>query len=191
MRYGWLCCLLLFLSACSPVNTVQEFDQQQAAILLQQRGATRPAKQMFMISLPAKTSWQQTNYSPFEDGAFVVLLPAGQNPIHWTESIQGRMLPYDAFPDVTAPRYFQDEIHFVQKHCQQMNYHLLQQTATFVYAQIQASTCDNQKDFWQVSKIVNGQDGVYVLRYISRLPLTKNKEESMSKNILNSILIRR
>ncbi|RDI42448.1 hypothetical protein [Aquicella lusitana] len=158
--------LFSLLSACSPIDSLKPFDQQQAAILMQQRGAATPSKQMVSLSLPQKEAWKKTRFTPDETSALVVLVPKQQTPADFSESIQARVLPYEYTPDVTAKKYVDAEIAYARKNCRQTEASLLRDTAQEVIYRMKMIQCHNSQDQWQIGKVFNGVDGVYSVRYV-------------------------
>jgi hypothetical protein len=74
--------ILSSLSACSPVDSLKPFDQEQATNIIKQSYTTQPAKQMISIVLPQPQHWKRLNQMP------AMLIPANETKENWTESIQ-------------------------------------------------------------------------------------------------------
>ena len=158
-------CSLVCLSACSPVNSLTPFDQTQAALILQQNYTPKPAKQRISLALPAHSNWQRIDLSRGTVGTPIMLVPPSQTADEWHESIITAIRPYIFHPDITAKKYMEERIKLVKDHCQHV---LVQSTAnteqTAVF-ELSVSNCDDAKDQTQLTKVFNGKDAVYILRY--------------------------
>ncbi|HEX4045315.1 MAG TPA: hypothetical protein VHZ76_06600, partial [Gammaproteobacteria bacterium] len=137
--------IAMFLSACSGVNSVQTFDQQQADLLLQQMGKTRPSQQMLVITLPDSTDWKKTNYAQNEVGSFILLVPQQENNAHWDESIQARLLSMIDEPTATAEKIVQATFNEASKNCALVTAKILQENKLFIIYQLNKSQCTKEK----------------------------------------------
>lgn len=158
-------CGALTLSACSPVNSLKPFDQQQAALVLQQNYNPQPAKERIKLALPKNKPWQRIDLSLGTLGTPIMLVPPGQTDHHWNESFISEIRPYLFHPNITAEKYMRERIESVKNDCSQVNIQTSEytkQTATFT---LQLLGCHYLPDQTQVTKAFTGIDAVYVVRY--------------------------
>jgi hypothetical protein len=184
--------IAMFLSACSGVNSVQTFDQQQADLLLQQMGKTRPSQQMLVITLPDSTDWKKTNYAQNEVGSFILLVPQQENNAHWDESIQARLLSMIDEPTATAEKIVQATFNEASKNCALVTAKILQENKLFIIYQLNKSQCTKEKATRETGKIFNGIDGVYSIRYIiDNKTISAHRLKQMSARIEAAKLVKR
>lgn len=166
-RYATLLLACTLLPACSPINSIQPFDQQQAAILLRDSATANPAKQMIALNLPRKQAWKMIDLSRNHLGAPVLLLPQNESETTWSERIQTKMRPYKTDFTVNALAFVLNEIAIAKQHCPKTQSNILTQTQQSVSYQLTLADCANAANQYQVGKALNGQDGVYFVRYAS------------------------
>lgn len=152
----------LLLTACSPINSLQPFDQQQAELLLKNDSTIQPAEQKIEINLPQKETWQKTNM--VKDKRNLMFIPANESEQHWTQSIRSEAISYSDEPKMTAKRMVLNEMKYASEHCK-VNAVLTKQTTTFITYKLDLRNCDNQADQIQIGKAFNGSDGVYLIYY--------------------------
>lgn len=183
--------IFILLTACSSIDSTRPFDAEQASVLLQQHGPTKPAKQMVSLALNQKHYWHKTDFPENELGSFVVLTPQSESVTKWNESIQSRMLPYDNMPNITATKLVQAEIMDVKNNCKTSDSTILDQTPHYIVYRLETNDCLNRKNRWQIGKIFNGTDGVYSVRYLADYrEISKNHFDQISQIIKTAQLVK-
>lgn len=184
-RLGLLLLIIEMLSACSPINSMQPFDHQQAAILLQQFETSRPSKQSITIELPKTQKWKKVDLSLNHKGAPILLIPEEDSPFHWHESIQTKIISYQNDPTVTAKSLFLKQETLLQAYCQIAHTSLREENAVAVYFESRATHCENSTDLFIAGKIFNGEDGVYMVYYSARY-LPTDKQITLMTHVIAS-----
>jgi hypothetical protein len=160
MKNYFLIILALLLSACSAVNSVQPFDQEQARNLIRESYTTKPAHQMVALNLPQAQQWDLVEPDR--------MLPQGETTANWRESIRTNVRGYNVQPAITAKKFMQSEVGLAQADCREVKVWLLAETKQFVLYRAALNQCYDGKNQVQVTKIFNGMDGVYLVRYAAR-----------------------
>lgn len=165
MKKIFLFALPLTLSACSQVNSLEPFDNKQAAYVLQQNDTSTPTEQMIKLDLPHNNQWKKIDLSYQNKGAPVILVPTQQNENNWTESIRTKINAYINTPGITAKQVVQADLNQARANCQEATGKILQETNNAIVYQLNFSNCKNEKNQTQIGKAFNGKDAVYVVRY--------------------------
>lgn len=181
----------VLMAGCSPVNSLTPFDHEQASIVLQQRGASKPSRQMFHYNLPDSQGWNKTTYIQPDLGSFVLLVPTGQQAWDWREAIQARIVPDTVDPTLTAAQLTQQQQQLALRHCTQSNMRILRQSANEVLYQLNKSGCDNSPNQQEIGKVFNGANGVYFIRYIiNDHAISEKRRQQMSDVIQSTTLVK-
>lgn len=184
------CASVLFLSACSPINSLKPFDRQQASVLLKSNYISLPAKQKIAINLPNSDHWKRIDLSLNGNGTPLMLVPQGQSEEYWTESIRTNIRVYRNEPDITAEKFSQQQIDRTKKDCLLMNSITLRETEKSITYLIDMAGCRHDRNQTQIVKAFNGIDGVYVVRYSSLSQKVSDQEFSqMTRVIKNAQLV--
>lgn len=133
-----LTCIAL-LTACSGINSVAPFDQEQAKILLKQSAIPMPAQQGMVIS-PRPS-------------------PRIRDLIN-TELVGYNMEP-TATANAIAKKTFNDAAH----DCKELTPRIISATRDVVLYQYTALACKNDRAEFLIGKAINGDDGVYVVTF--------------------------
>jgi hypothetical protein len=164
--FGIICTLL---SACTTLDSVKPFDQQQAATLLHQGRTTQPTQQRIKLSLPNKQQWQRVDMSLGTVGTPIMLIPKQETPDNWNESIRTKIAAYVNDKETTAYKFAREDISLAKAACQQANGDILSVTDQHVIYRIDMSRCSNERDQIQIGNAFNGKDAVYAV-YYSAIP---------------------
>ncbi len=161
-------CFLLaattFLSACSPINSLEPFNDKQAARLIQENNTALPARQMISIKLPHEQKWRKV-IIPQVVGNVAMMFRAGENSEHWRENIKTMMVSQRKEPTITAEKLVRMEFANAAQNCQQTRPEIISQTSEDVVFQLEMDACRDQPDMKEFGKVFNGIDGVYVVWY--------------------------
>jgi len=155
----------VLLSACSPVDSLHPFDQQQAALLLKENSNFYPAQQLISLPLPHRSNWQRIDVSYGTVGTPIMLVPINENERHWTQSIRTQIRSYERYPAVTANHFFYDEMNYERDYCSYVEGNIIEQHKAYDLFSLSLGGCSNQPNQQQYGKIFNGQDAVYVVYY--------------------------
>lgn len=191
MKHWFYFLCIALLSACSPVNSVAPFDHEQAAILLQEHIVAKPTQQMIRITLPQKENWQKITAAQNTIGSPVMLIPRGESAANWSESIQTGLSAYVYHPDSKAAIFVQNAMDRAKKICQHAEASLLAETHQYVIYQIDMSDCRKEKNQRQIGKVLNGEDAIYMVRYVAVSgKISASEWKQMSSAIKNAALVR-
>lgn len=158
-------CISAMLSGCSSVNSLQPFNQRQAALMLQQNHIFHPSEQVIGIALPHITSWKRIDLSYNTVGTPFMYVPIGENRKVWTQSIRTQIRDYLRYPHINANRFFYDEMNYQKAYCASVTGNIIVQRSDYDLYQMTLSDCHNQPNQQQYGKIFNGKDAVYVVYY--------------------------
>lgn len=177
------------LCACSGVNSVQPFDQEQAAIWAAQNPAPRRTQDTIALQIPKQPAWRKVDLSFEQMGAPLMFIPADEELANWHESIRGKIFLYHDNEALTINQFFAHEIKTAQKWCQ-VNGKILSQSKNSVFYLINLTHCTNQDSAVMVGKAFQGNDAIYVVYYTNRnQPITPAKLQFMSDLIANAQLV--
>lgn len=165
LRYFIAALTTVLLSACSAVDSMKPFDQQQAANLLHENRTAHPTQQMIKLSLPDQSHWKKIDISYGTIGTPVMLVPNHENRDHWTQSFRTKIRAFTDDSDATAIKLAQHEIALSKKQCNSANATILLQTKQSVVYEIKRSHCGNTPDQTLIGKAFNGHDAIYVVYY--------------------------
>src|SRR3990167_318059 len=154
--------LCLMVSACSPINSLQPFDQQQAEMVLKNDYVIRPAAQKIELSL-LQQDWEDDH--PDKNKRNLMLFPRGESATRWTQSVQTEVVAYLDEPKITAKKMALNKMKYAYDHCRRVNAMIIKQTTTFVTYKVDMMNCDNQPNQIQIGKTFNGIDAVYTVYY--------------------------
>lgn len=173
-----------FLSACSPIDSVRPFDQQQANVLLHEDHRTQPAKQMITLRLPNGQHWQKT-------GNPVMLFPYEENASNWHQRIDTKISGYKNTPGITASTFVKNEIDIAAQNCKHIRPEILEETSAALIYRLNAAGCVHDEDSKQIAKVFNGMDAVYLVRYSAiEGKTTPVQFDHMSRSIKTAQLIK-
>jgi hypothetical protein len=181
----------IFLFACADIDSVKPFDQQQAAMLLQQHTNFKPAANYIKISLPNKNNWQRIDLSFDKKGSPVMLVPLQETTTTWTERIDTYITGYNENADVTAKQFSVNAIAKAHRICNNVSAQLLEQSTEYVIYRINSNYCSNHQATIQIAKAFNGSDAVYVVRYTALPSIGEKQITAMTAVIKNAQLIAR
>lgn len=153
------------LTACSPIDSVHPFDNQQAANLIKEWYVKKPAQQRISIALKDKHNWKRIDLSLHTQGSPIMLIPLDQTASHWNESIRTDLRPYSTHPDMTASQYVTARFTVSQSDCKHNQTKLISTTKEYVIYSIVSDTCKSTPNFLEVGKAFNGRDAIYVVYY--------------------------
>lgn len=156
---------LTALTACSPINSVQPFDQKQAAILLRQFYKAKPSQQMMALKLPDHPTWKKVNSAQETLGAPLTLIPTTDQPNDWHERIESKVIGYIQAPHIHMEEVVKNNIKDAKKHCNKVNDAILARTTTHIIFTLDLSDCRDLKNQKQIGKVLAGKDGIYIVRY--------------------------
>ena len=186
-----LCVLLmcLLLTACSPINSLQPFNQEQAALVLKSDYVTQPAQEKIEIALPDEENWKKINI--VKNKKNLMFIPRDENVDSWKQSIRTQIIAYLDEPKISAKKMVLSEMRFAYNHCKQVKAMLIKQTASFVTYKLDMHHCDDQADQIQVGKIFNGVDAVYMVYYTALSNQTSSIQlQQMSEMIKTTQLVK-
>lgn len=174
------------LAACSPVDSVQVFDQKQAAILLHQQYPMQTTQQMIKLSLPNKNHWKKVDMSLGTVGTPIMLIPENENMNNWTQSYrtQIRGLRHDAATD--AHSLVRELIAKAKKRCTTTNAEILHEQAASTEYKLKITGCQNETDQVQIGKALNGQDAIYVVYYTAQIDSVKMKQIEQNTQVISA-----
>ena len=92
----------IFLTACSSIDSMRVFDNQQAARLLRQDYNPHPSKNQIALNLPQRRDWKRIDLSFGTVGTPIMLVPQQEDWHHWTQSVRTKIVDYYHFHDMTA-----------------------------------------------------------------------------------------
>jgi len=177
------------MSACSPINSLQPFDQEQAALILKNDYVIQPAQEKIEITLPQEQDWKKVNLA--ESKRNIMLIPNNADVNHWDQSIRTQIIAYFDEPKITAKKMVLSEMKYAHEHCNQVKAMLIKQTKKFIIYKLDIANCPNQANQIQIGKTFNGIDAVYTLYYTAltdKVPITQLKQ--MSHMIKTAQLVR-
>ena len=194
MRYFYRIICLIALSsqiACSPVNTIQVFDQQQAAILLNEHMNTKPTAQRIALHLPKKSHWRRLDMSLIGKGSPIMLVPQDQTEQNWQESIRTYIRSYTNEPDMTAQEFMLNDWQDLKAHCKRVATNIIESDRDTILYRSKLSGCKLEHDQIRITRVFNGEDAVYAV-YYSALPnaATSSHLALMEAVIANTQLVR-
>lgn len=188
-KYHLVPLIAFTLSACSSVDSMRVFDDQQAQALIQETYTIKPARQEIELSLPRDQQWKPVKRSGQK--APVMLLPASATPTDWQQSIQTKVRPYTDKRDTTPQEFARIQIDANAKNCQTVHFNFLQQTEHYVIYQATTQQCTDHPDQKQIGKVFAGRDAVYLVEYNAVIgKIADAQYQRMAKNISNAKLIR-
>lgn len=189
-RFRFLFCAVL-LSACSPVDSLKPFDQQQAAILLQENHTLKPARQVIAIDIPKQKPWQRIDLSLLNKGTPILLIPAGETQSNWTESIRTFITSYQDDPDISAQKIFDKKLaRLKDDHCQMLDSTILHNDSSYLLYKITYGNCATLKNQTYIGKAFNGRDAVYLVYYTADNQAVSQQEISeLTQSIARASLI--
>jgi hypothetical protein len=182
----------MILSACSPVDSVRVFDNEQAARVLQQHYTARPTRQRIAINSSSMRGWQRIDLSFGTVGSPIMLVPPHQTFSDWTQNIRTQIRAYYHFPDITAKQFVAEQIQQAKQRCAIVDAEILQQSSSYYLYQLNMAQCRNEKNRFLIGKAFNGIDAVYVVYYTAKTDdVTKPEIQKMSRVIMSAKLVAR
>jgi len=163
LRFNSLILLTILLLGCSPINSVQPFDQQQAAQILKNDYVTQPAKQKIALDLPGDQKWKSLQTDANKNNR--LLLPENNSLANWQQSIRTSITGYLDEPKINAKKIVLREIKNAYQQCQRVNASVLKETANYLIYKIDMAGCEHQPNQIQIGKTFNGSDAVYTVYY--------------------------
>lgn len=157
--------IVTFMTACSPVNSVEPFDQKQAETLLREHYTSARSEQMVALVLPQKNRWKKVDLSLEQKGAPVMLVPRYENTEHWSESIRTFILSNQNRPDATPKMAGQKQIENSRSTCQACYGGLINASDNSALYELHLSHCDDHQQEIQYGKTIKGKDAIYTVYY--------------------------
>ena len=184
----FLITLILFISlaACAKINSVHPFDQQQAAILLEQYHVAKPSQQMIALPLPHPALWKKIDIAGITNGTRFILIPKNDSSVNWNESIRTQISGYANTPRMTALTLARKDIHLAVERCLRVNSYMLAEKPQYVIYQLDSANCKNDRDETQMVKVFNGRDAVYLIRYTAITTRVSSAQINRMSRIIQS-----
>lgn len=157
--------LVTMLTACSPIDSVHPFDQNQAAILLKQFYVSKPTQEAIVINLENRSHWKKINSSSGTLGTQLWLVPINQSDRVWQESIRTYVVAYHYFPDITLSTIFKRINLKAEAVCEKVESKILTETNNSLIYSMTLSHCKEEPNQKQVGKIFKGKDAMYGVYY--------------------------
>lgn len=167
---------LSLLTACSPVDSLQVFNQQQVEILLKSNIPSNPARQRISLVLPSNKPWQEIDVSLYKTGTPVILIPKDERFSNWHESIRTDIRSYKKYPDITPTQLAQQVMKTAYEKCTKINSDIIEHTANIVIYRLEKSHCKSENNQIQFGKAFKGIDAVYTV-YYSAVPQYVSQDE--------------
>lgn len=164
------------LTACSSVDSVQVFNQQQAAILLSHDHTMQPTRQMIKLPLANKHDWKKIDISYGTIGTPVMLIPTNETRDDWTQSYRTQIRGYRHSPGINAKKMAQQIMADAKQQCTQAAGEVIIDHPSFTEYKLKLSGCHEEQDQIQVGKAFNGSDAVYVVYYSAKTGRASNAE---------------
>lgn len=177
-----VCIFILTLNACTSVDSLKPFDNEEAAKLVQQFYVKKPAQQMISLSLPHKTNWQRITQA---DGT-IMLIPNQATSNHWQESIRTKIHGKPINNSLTLDTFVQNETNIPKGDCSVVDVKVLSKTDDFILYRLLKYDCQNVKNEIQFVKSFNGIDAFYVVYYTARLGKTTPKANQTMYGVIKS-----
>lgn len=192
MKKNILTATAIFLSSCTSFDSLQPFDQKQAALVMRQYYNVRPAQQMIKINLSQTHAWKKIDISPEKKGTPVILIPKNQTADNWNESITTKIAPFIGDQDITAKKLVQKEFEIAAKNCKQITPSILDETESFVTYSLNTLGCKTNDNANEIGKAFNGNDAVYLVKYSTRVnhQVTINEFNKMTTIIKSARLVK-
>lgn len=175
----------LFLTACSSVDSLHPFDNEQAAKLLQQHMNTVPTKEKIALPLPNKRSWQKIDLSEGTLGTPLMLIPADETRENWTRSFQTRISGYMRHPNITVDQFAQQQINEAKEYCHSASGHIIHLSKDDCTYQLEISGCPYDKDQIQFGKAMKGSDAIYLVYFTATPAGVSNAEFEKMSGVIN------
>lgn len=190
ISYALVVPLYFSLMACSPVNSIHPFDDEEAAILIKSNMVAKPTQQMVVLQFPRGEHWKKLP-DPLGTGSMVVLFPQNENPAAWNEKIQTKISGFIYKPNLTVKTFAQMEMDQAEKNCFHVNDAIITQTPQSMFYRVDVSDCENNKNQTQFGKIFKGIDAIYLVRYSAIMgKVSKTQMMAMSQTIKNAELVK-
>lgn len=154
-----------FLTACSSIDNLHPFDDEQAQIILRQNLVRKCAKHIISISTFNDRFWKRIDLSINKQGSPIMLIPCDQTPSCWYESIRTKISAYDCDMEMTAKKFVQTQMEEAKKYCSCVDAKMLAQTPQYVMYSLETRNCSDRKDQIEIGKAFNGSDAVYDVYY--------------------------
>lgn len=170
LRYLFPLPIILWVTACSPIDSVSVFDDCQASLLIHKSMHRVRAKQSVAVKIPKQ--WSHVEGQP------TYLVPRGPNP--WHESINTNAAAYCNNIGITPYKFLQREIEVANEHCKTVTVDIIPDRDALRYRLIQCDCDFPSRDQWQMNKIFAGGDAIYQIRYAADLCIPKARQIEMS-----------
>jgi hypothetical protein len=181
-----LTAICLSLVACSSVDSMKVFDQQQAANLFHQNHTSQPTQQMIKIALPQKNRWQKIDVSYGTIGSPVMLIPEHETLMNWSQSIRTHILPLGRNHKIGINQFIQDEKLAAKQACQNVEITEDLQTPTIAIYRIKKANCYAEKSQLQIGKVFTGRDAIYAVYYSAVQEKVSNEEISTFSQVIKT-----
>lgn len=178
------------LSACSPVDSLKPFDQEQAVKVIRQNMTSKPAQQRISLNLPHAKNWKRIDLSQANKGAPVMLVPIDETESNWKESIRTKIRPYATNPNMNANKLLQSIVNEYKENCTEASANIISQNDLYLTYRLNIENCVQEKNQIQVGKVFNGTDAVYLVNYTGlqgQIPV--NQFKKMSSVIASAQLV--
>lgn len=176
----------LLLSACSTVDSVQVFDQQQAAILLKQQHQMYPTQQMIKLDLPDKNAWKKVDMSYGTVGTPIMLIPEQQTRETWTQSFRTQIRGRRQTPDITAKHFVREIISAAKANCPAADGEITNEQSNQLEYKLKIQHCDTEPDQIQLGKAFNGEDAIYIVYYTAKTNAVDTQQIVQNAHVINS-----
>lgn len=175
----------MVISACSPVNSLQPFDDAQADKLVQENYVKIPARHMISIVLPPDQKWKKI-IMPMENGGMVMMIPAGENETQPSQSIKTMLVSKRAHPAMTAEKLVQLEFERAGNDCKQIGPEIIEKSSQFISYRLDKTGCHEQPEMKEIGKAFNGGDGVYVVWYSAMKNKVSGRQFSLISRVISA-----
>lgn len=155
MRIVIIFIFMLFLFACSSVNSVTPFDHEQADKLIKQHDKHIPAKERVQITLPRA-------FKQIKENSQYFFIPRNESLNNWHEQLQTSTIAYQPYAIPAKESIMREKIELLKTHCK-VDYQVIEKTSrTLIY---EATMCCHDKQEQMLVKLFQGVDAVYIISY--------------------------
>jgi hypothetical protein len=172
------------LTACSTIDSLRVFDNEEAARLLQQNSTSRPTRQRIAINLPDSNAWQRIDLSFGTKGSPIMLVPKQQTYADWNESVRTQIKAYYHFPDITAKDFVAQKIQQAKQECKHVEAQIITANKSYSLYRLNIANCRIVKNQLQIGKAFNGVDAVYVVYYAADLTQISDAEVKRMSGVI-------
>ncbi len=149
---------ILFLSACSSVNSVAPFNHEQADKLIKQHDKQIPAKERVQITLPHA-------FKQVKENSHYFFIPSNESINNWHEQLHTSTIAYQHYANQSKESMMRERIEALKEHCKVDDQIIEKTSSTLTY---EATICCENKREQMIVKLFQGVDAVYILSYRAR-----------------------